>query len=138
MGRARRRDLFRRKYATAMRDPFSDFSAKAFSPFFDTSISVEGNRKSGNVAGTYNACVFDNGFADPMIEVDGDTTVRTYSIMIKAGDWLEERPPQIGDRITIGNSTDCARDLPLIRLAVSSVDSLLGDTWSMTATEVSP
>lgn len=57
--------------------------------------------------------------------------------MIKAGDWLEERPPQVGDRITVNVSSDCARDLPCIKLAVSSVDSLLGDTWSMTATEVS-
>lgn len=71
-----------------------------------------------------------------MIETDSDTTVRTYSIMIQAGDWIEKRPPQIGDRITINNSTDCARDLPLINMAVSSVDSLLGDTWSLTATEV--
>lgn len=120
-----------------MTDPFK-FARDAFSQFFDVPISIEGKRKSGIVAGTYNACIFDNGFADPMIETDSDTTVRTYSIMINAGDWLEERPPQVGDRITISNSTDCARDLPCIKLAVSSVDSLLGDTWSLTAMEVNP
>lgn len=118
-----------------MTNPFR-FSRDAFSQFFDVPISVTGKRKSGNVAGTYDACVFDNGYADPMMETDADTSVRTYSIMIKAGDWLEMRPPQVGDRIAVNVSSDCARDLPTINLAVSSVDSLLGDTWSLTATEV--
>lgn len=120
-----------------MTNPF-EFSRDAFAQFFDTPISVGGKRKGINVSGTYNACVFDNGFAQPIIETDSDTSVRTYSIMIKAGDWLEERPPQVGDKITISNSTDCARDLPIIKLVISSVDSLLGDTWSLTATEVTP
>lgn len=108
------------------------FPKSVFSPFFDRRISVEGNRlftpgQTRKVAGTYCACIFDNGFADPFADADSESAVRTYSISVLAGDWLDHEPPQVGDRVTCGD----------IKLAVSRVDSILGDTWELTAREVS-
>ena len=82
------------------------------------------------------ACVFDNGFAAPFAETDVDNLTRTYSISIMAGDWLEKMPPQVGDKIMVSYADDCTPNLPNIRLAVSHIDSLLGDTWTLTAKEV--
>lgn len=110
---------------------------KAFAPFFDTPIAVEGNRADGKrVAGNFIACVFDNGFADPFTEADADSTIRTFSISIIAGDWLEGKPPQVGDKIYVSNPDDCTPDLPNLVLAVSRIDSILGDTWVLTAKEI--
>jgi len=96
---------------------------KAFEPFFDTPIAVKGVRVNGNrVAGNFMACVFDNGFATPFIEADADTTIRTFSISINAGDWLENKPPQIGDEIFITKPDDCTPNLPTMKLAVSHID----------------
>ncbi len=108
------------------------FPKVAFSPFFDRRISVEGSRlfapgQTRGVAGTYCACIFDNGFADPFADADAASAVRTYSISVLAGDWLDHEPPQVGDRVTCGD----------IKLAVSRVNSVLGDTWELTAREVS-
>lgn len=110
---------------------------KAFAPFFDTPIAVEGQRTGGRrIAGNFNACVFDNGFADPFADADADSVIHTFSISIMAGDWLENRPPQVGDKIVIALADACTPDLPSIKLAVSHVDSLLGDTWTLTAKEI--
>ena len=109
---------------------------KAFSQFFDTPINVEGTRIANKIAGTYNACVFDNGFAAPFIDGDVDSTIRTFSISIMAGDWLESKPPQVGDKISFVTNDDCTPSLPSIKLAVSHVDSLLGDVWTLTAREI--
>lgn len=110
---------------------------KAFASFFDTPIAVEGNRaNSKRIAGNFMACVFDNGFADPFAEADADSTIRTFSISIMAGDWLENKPPQIGDKIVISYPDDCTPQLPAIKLAVSHIDQLLGDTWTITAKEL--
>lgn len=109
---------------------------KAFSMFFDTPISVSGERPSGSIAGNFNACVFDQGFADAFSEGDADTTIRTFSISILAGDWLEQKPPQIGDKVVINKPTSCAPNLPVLNLVVSHIDQLLGDVWIFTAREV--
>lgn len=110
---------------------------RAFAPFFDTPIAVEGNRANGKrIAGNFMACVFDNGFADPFAEADADSAIHTFSISIMAGDWLESKPPQVGDKIAIVFADPCTPDLPSIKLAVSHIDSLLGDTWTLTAREI--
>ena len=110
------------------------FPAAALAPFFDETIVVEGKRKHGSgtrsVRGTFNACVFDNGFADPFAEADAESNVRTFSISVRAGDWIERTPPQTGDRISIDGQSQT------FKLAVSRVDSVLGDTWTCTAKEV--
>ena len=118
-----------------MTNPFSDFKA-AFIPFFDIPVAVEGLRENGKVAGTFMACVFDNGFAAPFTDTDVDSTIRTYSISIMAGDWLEKLPPQVGDKIMVSYADDCTPNLPNINLAVSHIDSLVGDIWTLTAKEV--
>ena len=118
-----------------MTTPFSDFKA-AFVPFFDTPIAVEGQRANGKVAGSFMACIFDNGFAEPLGNADVESTIRTYSISIQAGDWLEKRPPQVGDKIFVNQSDACTPNLPNIALAVSHIDSIVGDTWVLTAKEV--
>ena len=107
------------------------FSKSVFSPFFDRRISVEGKRPftpghSRKVAGTFQACVFDNGPSDPLMDTDAGTNVRTFSISVRAGDWLDHTPPQTGDTITIGE----------VRTAVSRVETVTGDTWTLTAREV--
>lgn len=113
----------------------------AFSPFFDTLVSVEGDRAASTggttrIAGTYSACVFDNSFALPFSEADVDSSVRTFSVHVLAGDWLERKPPQVGDRITVANAEPCTPELPSIQLAVSKIDSLFGDVWMFTAKEI--
>lgn len=82
------------------------------------------------------ACVFDNGFADPFAEVDANSICRTYSVSVLAGDWLEQQPPQIGDKIMISKSDDCTYLLPTLHLVVAHVDSIVGDTWTLTVREV--
>ena len=49
---------------------------------------------------------------------------------------MERKPPQIGDRIVVGGTTDCSPTLPMLELAVSRVDNIVGEVWSLTATEV--
>ena len=111
------------------------FPPSAFSVFFDCPISVEGERAHSSqagrkVAGSYMACVFDNGYVDPFAEADAESNVRSFGISVKAGDWLDNEPPQVGDRITLpqGNIN--------FKLAVFRVESILGDTWTLTAREV--
>ena len=85
---------------------------------------------------TFYACVFDQGFATPFAEADADTTIRTFSIQIKAGDWLEKKPPQIGDEVSLGQMFECAPDAPAMRLVVCKVGNLIGSVWEVTAREV--
>lgn len=123
-----------------MVNSFSDFDIKAFSPFFDIPIAVEGERSAPEgarrIAGTFMACVFDNGFADPFADADAETSIRTYSVSVIAGDWLEKKPPQTGDRIAVDFSGGCSPTLPSMKLSVSRVDQIVGDTWTFTAKEV--
>lgn len=109
---------------------------KAFTPFFDTPIVVERQQANVRLAGNYSASVIDNGFALPFAEADIDSSIRTYAIEIMAGDWLENKPPQVGDKIVVDCSTPCTPNLPSLTLAVSHIDSVIGTTWSITAKEV--
>ena len=104
----------------------------AIAPFFDDVIVVEGVRPFADggrrkVQGTFSACVLDAGFSEPLIEGDADSDVRTYSVSIRSGDWVDGTKPQVGDRVQLANGT---------LLAVSRTDNLLGDIWSLTAREV--
>ena len=53
-----------------------------------------------------------------------------------AGDWLDNEPPQIGDKVIVGKELSLANDIPYKNLVVSYVNQLVGDTWDMTAKEV--
>lgn len=103
----------------------------AYDPFFSDTIVVDGVRPFADgtrtVSGTFRACVLDNGYADGF-DADAESTVRTFSVQVKAGDWVDETRPQVGDRITLA----CG-----VTLAISSVNNLVGDVWTMTAKEVS-
>ena len=103
----------------------------AFAPFFDDEIFVEGRRKADDgtrkVEGSFPACVVYNGFSEPLIEGDADSDVRTYSVSIRSGDWVDGTKPQVGDRVRLADGT---------QLAVSRTDNLLGEIWSLTAREV--
>lgn len=105
--------------------------------FFDTPIAVSGKRTNGSVAGNFMACVFDQGFAEAFSDGDADTSIRTFSISILAGDWLESKPPQIGDKVTLLNKDlATAPTIPNMNLVVSHIDQLVGDVWIFTAKEV--
>lgn len=109
-----------------------DFNPRnAFAPFFGDVIAVSGRRRvDGEVrdfSGTFSACVLETSFSDASVETDADSSVRTFSVSVASGDWLDGQRPQIGDRIKLADG------LPL---AVSHVDNLAGDTWTLAAREV--
>jgi len=118
-------------------------NAAAMAPFFDDVIVVEGVRASTSqtlkqsnnqttpqptrIRGTFRACVIDNGFADPVAAGDAESSVRTYTIVTPAGEWLAHTPPQTGDRITLSNGR---------HLAVQAINSIDAADWTITAKEV--
>lgn len=103
----------------------------AFAPFYSDTIVVDGVRPFAGshrrVQGTFKACVLDTGFSEALMEGDADSDVRTYSVSIRSGDWVDGTKPQVGDRVRLANGT---------QLAVFRTDNLLGETWSLTAREV--
>lgn len=110
-----------------------DFNCtSAFAPFFDEVVSIEGRRKSDDgpytLSGTALACVLENGFSDPMVDVDADSDVRVFSVSIRRSDWIDRSRPAIGDRIVL-----TGRDG--LKLAVSRVDAD-ATSWTLTAREV--
>ncbi len=123
-----------------MKTIFTD-TQNAFEPFFDTPVFVKGRRPDERneiklVSGTFYACVFDQGFANPILDADADTDVKTYTIQIRAGDWLNKLPPQIGDEVQIGKQMECAPNAPSSKLVISQVGELVGDVWDLQAKEV--
>ena len=78
------------------------------------------------IRGTFRACVIDNGFADPVAAGDAESSVRTYTIVTPAGEWLAHTPPQTGDRITLSNGR---------HLAVQAINSIDAADWTITAKE---
>lgn len=101
----------------------------AFRGFYDKVIVVKAPRAGRTVTGTFKACVFDDGFADPFSEADAETDVRAFGISVCIGDWIDAKPPQVGDRIELeihGMN---------FKLAVKSVSPGI-DEWRMVAREV--
>ena len=103
----------------------------AIAPFLDETIVVDGVRRSDGEKRTLRlslaACVIDNGFSEPISSGDADSDVRIYSITVRASDWTDATPPQIGDRVTLGNGR---------RLALSDVGTISGSVWTLSAREV--
>ena len=113
-------------------------SSVAFVPFYDEVIVVEGKRPfrsdGGTVAsrvmkGTFRACIFDEGFADPLSPNDADSSARYFSVSVKPGDWRDATPPQVGDRISF------ERESITFNLRVKDIVPTFG-SWTVTAREV--
>lgn len=115
----------------------------AFEPFFCDVIVVEGRRanpagspKAGTrtVRGTFRASVVDNGFSDPIAAADAESGVRSFTVSVPAGEWLERTEPQVGDRVRVESVGGRAARLP--PLAVCSVGLMPGCVWTFEAREV--
>lgn len=77
-------------------------SPAAFAPFFRDRVAVEGARAGGRrVAGTFRACVIDQGLDDPLAEGSTETARRVVSVTLLRADWLDVEPPQTGDAVTL-------------------------------------
>ncbi len=73
----------------------------AFAPFYDTPVAFHGERAVARpVDLTVECCVFEGGFADPLLEQNSDTDVRVLGLSFPISKWRDETPPQVGDRVT--------------------------------------
>lgn len=92
---------------------------RAFAPFFDDLVSVEGRRGARTVkTGALPACVFDEGLDDTLQDGSASTTRRRYSISIRVADWPDTEPPREGYSVLLADGT---------RLSVMSVSRQQGD-----------
>jgi hypothetical protein len=95
-------------------------SKRAFAPFYDDIVSVEGQRQGRVVkTGGLMACVLDQGLDDAIGEGDADSTRRRYSVSIRTADWPDVFAPQRGDTVVLADGNE--------RLSVLSVARSLGD-----------
>ncbi len=92
---------------------------RAFAPFFDDLVSVEGRRGARTVqTGALPACVFDEGLDDTLQDGSTSTTRRRYSISIRVADWPDTEQPREGYSVLLADGT---------RLSVMSVSRQQGD-----------
>ena len=92
---------------------------RAFAPFFDDIVAVEGPRGSRPLkTGALNACVLDQGLDYPLADDVTSTNRRLYTVTIREADWPDESAPRIGDVITLADCT---------RISVKSVARSHGD-----------
>ena len=98
----------------------------AFDPFYDTEAAFFGVRPGDRpVAVTVKVCVFEGGFADPLLdESNTSSSVRTVGLSFPARSWPDETPPQKGEHV-VADGAD---------YYISSVDRVLGD-YHITAKE---
>ena len=95
-------------------------SKRAFAPFYDDIVAVEGQRQGRTVkTGGLAACVLDQGLDDAISEGDSDSIRRRYTIRIRASDWPDVFAPQRGDTLLLADGNE--------RLSVLSVARSLGD-----------
>ena len=91
---------------------------RAFAPFFDDLVSVEGRRGARTVkTGALPGCVCDEGL-DESLQDGATTTRRRFSICLRALDWPDAEPPREGFNILLSDGT---------RLSVVSVTRQQGD-----------
>ena len=92
---------------------------RAFAPFYDDRIAVEGSRSGRTLkTGPLPACVFDQGLDDPLSDGGISASRRRYSINVPVGDWPDTTRPQAGDIVTLSDGS---------RLSVMSVAVVMGD-----------
>ena len=103
----------------------------AFAPLFSDTVDVTGVRRIGTgthyIEGSCKACVFENGFADPIADGEINSDVRTFSVQIRSEDWIDSERPGVSYRLTLANGVKCA---------VTRVDLSLDGTWCLSAREV--
>lgn len=82
-----------------------DIPAAAFGPFYDTPVAICGKREGGRVLrGSCLACVFFDGYDDPISEASDGAERRTASVWVRRhgeSAWFDVTPPRKGDRVTI-------------------------------------
>lgn len=87
---------------------------KAFAPLFDDLVAVEGVRPGGRrIAGTFRACVLEQGLDDPLSDGSSGTDRRRVVVSFRIGgdSWpADGTRPQAGDRITVADGTVFAVD----------------------------
>ncbi len=92
---------------------------RAFAPFYDDRIAVEGSRSGRTLkTGSMPACVFDQGLDDPISDGGTSSTRRRYTINVPVCRWPETIRPRGGDIITLSDGS---------RLSVMSVAVVMGD-----------
>lgn len=92
---------------------------RAFAPFFDDLVAVEGRRGARTVkTGALPACVFDEGLDETLQDGSTSTTRRRYSVYLRAADWPETEPPREGYYVLLADGT---------KLSVMSVSRQHGD-----------
>lgn len=107
----------------------ADFS-KAFSPFFDERIGIEGVRPSGRFRGSFAACLFFGENADSLDDLSpSDESTLLTAMVARRGSraWNLDFDPQVGDILSLSSSR---------AFAVKSVDSFHDDYYKLEAREV--
>lgn len=87
----------------------------AFAPFFRDRVAVEGTRAGGHrVAGTFRACVLDQGLDDVVAEGSTSTVRRRIAVtfMVGGDSWPKDGTvPQRGDLVTLDDGTTYGIDV---------------------------
>lgn len=96
------------------------YNPAAFAPFYDTEAAFYGTRPGPRpVAATVKCCVFEGGFADPVLDdLNTSSTVRTVGLSFPVVSWPDETTPQSGERVVLSGGAD---------FYVSNVERVLGD-----------
>ena len=112
-----------------MANPFA-MPASAFDPFFSAPVAFAATRTDGTHRGTVRACVFDEGYAEPIDEGSTYSKVARIALQIRKWDWSAcvSTDPAPGDRF---KSPETGRVY-----AAVTVTHFSGDTWSIEAREV--
>ena len=101
-----------------MKSPW-DIDDKAFAPMYEDRISVEGRHGTRHIkSGELAACIFDQGFEDPICDDSTASTRRLYTVNIRIKDWPETEAPRHGDTIILEDGT---------HLSIKSVARTMGD-----------
>lgn len=111
------------------------FSRKVFDPatkpMFDEHVVIEAVRPTDVIRGTFRACVFVNGYGDPLSEGALESDVKTATILVaKYGPdcWSRpDDPPRKGDIVTLETG---------VSFAVTERDELVSDHYHLEARQV--
>lgn len=79
---------------------------RAFAPFYDDRIAVEGKRGSRTLkTGQLPANLIDKSLEEPVSDNSTSTTVYRYRFLIDKDVWPELEDPRIGDVLTLSDGT---------------------------------
>ena len=90
-------------------------NAKAFAPFFDDRVVVEGRRGDRMIREACRACVLDSGFVDVDADAVAQSDEHVFSVRILRRDWPDASGPRIGDMVRLDGGrvlriTECVGD----------------------------